>query len=112
MPAMMIGEPNGAGWEDIFVRSNSAREAKFYRPRRLRRAQMRRASVQNTVPNDAPQRLYAVFPADFLSLVIGSARVRDRHFVDAHAEPCHLRRHFRLEAEPILFECDGLENLA
>src|SRR5487761_132980 len=57
--------------------------------------------VEETITQNCVQRHHAVTPRNFLSFFIGTARVRDRHFVDPPPSLGHSRRHFRLKAEAI-----------
>src|ERR1700741_63797 len=69
-------------------------------------------SVPQLVPDDAPQRLNAVFPGDFLPLFVSSSRVTDRDLVDTPVAFGDLRRNLRLEPEPVGLYLDTLQHFA
>lgn len=67
------------------------------------RAQHSLGSVCNSVPDDAKQRLDAVFPGDLLAFPVRAPRILDRHFVDSPVLFRNLRSDLRVESKPIGF---------
>src|ERR1700686_1981911 len=59
--------------------------------------------AEEAVADDAPERLYAVFPGDFFAFFVSAAGVRDGDFVDAPVPFCDFGGDFRFEAEAIGF---------
>src|ERR1043166_2241472 len=55
-------------------------------------------SVPGRVTDDAPHGLNAVFPADLLAFMIGTAVIADRHLNHAPPAASDLGGHLRLEA--------------
>src|SRR5689334_3932416 len=62
--------------------------------------------------DDAPEGLHAVFPSDFLALLISASRVGDGNFVYAPVPFGDFGGYFRLEAEASGFERDALKDFA
>src|ERR1041385_6200566 len=75
---------------------------------------LKHTSVSPPIAEDAPQRVEAVAPADFLTLLVGARIIRDRDFIDAMAGPGEFRGDLGLETETILLEarCNALNDVA
>ena len=68
--------------------------------------------AQEAVFEDAADGAYAVFPADFFAFGVGAAVVGDGDFVDAGAGAGDLGDDLGFDAEAVLLEGDGLDQLA
>ena len=69
-------------------------------------------SVEQIISQDAPECGDAVFPGNLLTLRVGPARIRNRHFVNTPISFRDLRGYFRLKAEPIGSQTDAVQHLA
>ena len=70
-----------------------------------------RVSVEDPVSKDGVEGDKSVSPGDFLSVLVASPGIGDRHLVDAPVALRHFHRHFRLEPETVRFQLDSLEHI-
>src|SRR2546423_5159723 len=57
--------------------------------------------VGEFVPDDAPQRLDAVFPGNLFAFFVCAPRITNRHFVNAPFVPCDLCRNLRFKSKSV-----------
>ena len=62
--------------------------------------------------HQAVEGAHAVFPADFFPFLIGAAAIANAYFVNAQLSTGNFYRDLRLEAEPVFFDRDRLDNFA
>src|SRR5207248_5281454 len=69
-------------------------------------------STKEVIFHDCIDRSDPIFPADFLSLSVGSAVIRDADLINPRSSPRNLRDKFGFDAEPFLLDSKAIQEFA